>query len=190
MKQWLSLLACLGFILPAQADWHLVDDASSIYAISIKSQHLAEVHQFSISSATLTDSGQFSMKVALSSVVSGVPHRNQLLQDVLFEVTKYPLMALSTTIAMDWFAELPLATVTSLGIDAELSLHGIQRPLPLSLHVVKLSDSQLWLTNAKPVLLDLSAFGYPKGLKKLTQLSNLDSISTAVPVTFSLLMSK
>ena len=190
MKRWLISLALLGTICPAIADWHAIGDTSSIYAVSIKSTHLAELHQFTIHSAQLTDTGNFTLKVELASVLSGAEHRNQLLQDVLFEVAKYPLVELSTTLSMDWLAELPIATVTSLGIDAQLALHGITQPLALSLHIVKLSESQFWVTNAQPVLLDLTEFGYQKGLQKLTKLSNLDSISTAVPLTFSLLMSK
>ncbi len=188
--KWLLSVALLLTSMPSWANWQFVPEHSTVYAISTKAQHIAEVHKFSIASATLTPQGQFSLVIELASVVSGVEHRDQLLRDVLFEVAKYPQVTLTAGVTEQWLADLPLAQVVLLSLPAELQLHGVRQALQLELNVVKLSAEQIWVTNARPVVLDLATFGYTNGLHKLAQLSSLDSIAAMVPMSFSLLLQK
>ncbi|WP_417762501.1 YceI family protein [Shewanella sp.] len=122
--------------------------------------------------------------------MSGVEHRNQLLQDVLFEVAKYPRATLTAEVSEQWLTELPVAKVVLMSLPAKLQLHGIQQELELQLSVVKLSEQQIWVTNAKPLILNLNTFGFTNGLHKLAQLSSLESISAMTPMSFSLLLEK
>lgn len=189
-NKWLLSVALLLTSMPSWADWQFVPEHSAVYAVSTKAQDIAEVHQFSIAKAKLTPQGQFSLVIELASVVSGVEHRNQLLQDVLFEVAKYPQAKLTAAVTEQWLVDLPLAQVMLLSLPAELQLHGVRQALQLELNVVKLSNEQIWVTNAKPVMLNLNTFGFAKGLHKLAQLSSLESIGAMTPISFSLLLEK
>ena len=187
---WLLSVALLLISLPSWANWQFVPEHSVVYAVSTKSQGIAEVHQFAIAHAKLTPQGKFSMALELASVMSGIEHRNQLLQDVLFEVAKYPRATLTAEVAEQWLAELPVAKVVLMSLPAKLQLHGVQQELELQLSVVKLSEQQIWVTNAKPLILNLNTFGFAKGLHKLAQLSSLESIAAMTPMNFSLLLEK
>lgn len=187
---WLLSVALLLISLPSWANWQFVPEHSAVYAVSTKSLDIAEVHQFAIAHAKLTPQGKFSMAIALASVMSGVEHRNQLLQDVLFEVAKYPRATLTAEVSEQWLTELPVAKVVLMSLPAKLQLHGIQQELELQLSVVKLSEQQIWVTSSKPLILNLNTFGFTNGLHKLAQLSSLESISAMTPMSFSLLLEK
>ncbi|KFZ38530.1 hypothetical protein HR45_03625 [Shewanella mangrovi] len=189
MLKWLTTLLLLIPFAHA-ADWQLDKSQSHLYAISIKAAEIAEVHRFTIASASLKNDQLFSLKVELASVESGVEQRDELLRSVLFEVAKYPDFRLSASLPDDWLAGVPLARVTPLDINGTLSLHGVKRTVPLKLNVVKISEQALLVVADEPVILNARDYGLVGGLHKLAQISQLDDISNLVPINFTLVLRK
>ena len=79
---------------------------------------------------------------------------------------------------------------TPLSLTAELDLHGYKKEITLLVDVIKLSDSSLVVNSTKPVFIKANDFSLVKGIEKLRSLAGLPSISTTVPVSFSLRLNK
>ncbi|QSX32076.1 YceI family protein [Shewanella avicenniae] len=186
MYRWLTAVLCVVLPYVHAADWQLNPQRSSLYAVSIKSQNIAEAHHFQIETATLKDDVRFAMSIALATVDSGLEQRDGLLRSVLFEVSKYPKVDLTASITTQWLSALEVASPRVLDVDATLSLHGITQRLRLSLTIVKLSPSRLLVVPYRPVVLALDDFELSSGLKKLAKISQLDDIFSVVPINFVL----
>jgi hypothetical protein len=71
-------------------------------------------------------------------------------------------------------------------LEANLSMHGVSRPLQIELVVVRSGDSRLVATTAKPVVINAPDFGLGTGVEALREIAGLPSIGLAVPVSFVL----
>jgi hypothetical protein len=76
--------------------------------------------------------------------------------------------------------------VVVLPVKLAIDLHGESKFLDTKLRVIGLSNGGMLVTTTKPILLNAFDFGLGVGIQKLMEVANLPSISTVVPVTFSL----
>jgi len=63
----------------AQADWQLVNDKSQLSFVSIKKNSIAEANHFTNIEGKLSDKGEFSVNVDLTSAETLIPIRNERL---------------------------------------------------------------------------------------------------------------
>jgi polyisoprenoid-binding protein YceI len=76
-------------------------------------------------------------------------------------------------------------TVVSGKVDGILSLHGKAVPTSFSVTASKLTDDTMSVTTSSPTLVKADAFGLAEGVAALQKIAGLSSITTTVPVTFS-----
>jgi polyisoprenoid-binding protein YceI len=166
------------------SDWYVDNTKSTLSFISIKKEHVAEVHQFDIVSGVLDSTGHLIVAVELDSVNTNAPFRDEALEKLLFEVSRFANARIIAQVEPKLFSDLPIGQTRELNADAKLDLHGEQQELKLELLVTRLAEDRLTVMSVKPVILNVADYALLEGIEKLKELVSLDSISHAVPVTF------
>lgn len=193
MKKWTWLglvLAALSFSSPAFAaqapkvEWFLINSDSRLDFVSVKKGNIGEVHHFESLKGSVDENGKVSVSIDLSSVQTYVDIRNERLKEFLFETAKFPVATLSTVVDPAQFESLAVGQKASTSTEVTLTLHGVTQKIQAGLEVFKLNKGRVLIIPAEMIMLDSSAFGMGPGIDKLKELAKLDSISTAVPVSF------
>jgi len=66
-------------------------------------------------------------------------------------------------------------------------LHGVSKEMATEVRVVKLAKNRILAVSVNPIIVNADQYNLLEGVEKLREVANLPSISTAVPVTFSLI---
>ena len=183
MKKVLFLLVLAA---PAQADWVLNSERSKLSFVSTKAINVAEVHRISDLSGGITADGSADIMIGLTSVDTGIELRDDRMRDMLFETDRFGLANVSATVDAAKIESLGPGESTEMILEANLSMHGVSRPLQIELVVVRSGESRLVATTAKPVVINAPDFGLGTGVEALREIAGLPSISLAVPVSFVL----
>jgi len=113
----------------AQAHWSLINDSSTLSFVTIKADHVGEVHTFDMLSGEIEDDGTLSITIELASVNTLNPIRNERMQAMLFETNMFPRATVSATIDIETLGALEAGSTQSLQVDFELSVHGSETAL-------------------------------------------------------------
>ena len=90
LKTVLSLFALIVFIGSANAHWSLDNAASTLSFVTVKAEHVAEVHTFDVLSGSIDDAGEVKIAIELASVNTMIQIRNERMQAMLFETNLFP----------------------------------------------------------------------------------------------------
>ncbi len=184
-----NFLAGLGLCLvasTASAQWDLDSDNSSLSFITTKNSGVAEVHSFASLVGYVGDNGHVEIGIDLGSVDTAIEIRDERMREFLFETETYPSANVTADIDPALIAALQPGTVMTTDVAMQLSLHGKDVQLSVPVLAMVESDGTLRVISAEPALLSAFQFDLVDGINKLRELAGLDTISTAVPVTFSL----
>lgn len=181
---------CASNTLFAASDYVLDSGKSSLYFASTKQNHVVESHFFTDLSGSISDGGVASLSIDLSSVETGVQIRNQRVRDLLFEVATFSNATVTLPVDMNSLDAQAIGNTQAVTVSASLNLHGFVSNLDAQLIVTKLSDSIIMVQNGSPVLINAGVYGLDTGVDALRDIANLDVISHAVPVNFTLLFNK
>ena len=177
----LSLLLCCS---SAFANWQLDLSNSSINFMSTKNTHISEIHQFDSFSGNLSDTGELTVSIDLTSVNTMIPIRNTRMQEMLFNVSDFAQAAFTAKLSDDVFV-MSVGEQRVLVVDGELTLHGATSKVPAHVRVVRVSDDAFIAYTTKPSIINASQFGLTSGVDALQKIAGLANISYAVPVSFS-----
>ena len=183
------LLIPLSFVTSA-ADWSVANDESKVNFVSIKKGDIAEVHHFKTISGMLNENGEFKLVVSLASVDTNVEIRDERMGSLLFEVDKFPKLTLTAQVDTKLLDSLSVGDSTITTVEGLVDLHGKKVKLPFTVSIAKLSDSNLLVASAMPVIVNSDSFGLTQGIEKLREIAGLSAISKAVPVSFILNLKK
>jgi len=170
----------------ADADWTLVPGESQLSFVTVKGGNTGEAHRFETLSGTVAKDGKASLTVDLASVDTGVDIRDQRMRDMLFEIGTYPQAVLTTSIDPASVRDLAVGAQLRQTVPATLDVHGTKVPLDADLDIVRIAPDKVLVETAKPLIVDAAAAGLGQGVEALRKVANLPEISTAVPVTASL----
>lgn len=180
-----TLLAISALIaMPAMAQWQVVSSDSSLNFLTTKNAQVTEVHAFEEVSGAINDSNMAKISVALNSVNTKIAVRDTRMKDILFETGTYPNATFSANIAKDLLS-LPAGSSKKASVKGTISLHGMKAPATFEVLVTKVNDNTLTVTTVAPTVLSADSFGLQGGVQTLQTLAGLSSITTSVPVTFS-----
>lgn len=163
----------------AIADWTLDNQQSALHFVSIKKDHVAEVHNFKTLSGTVTAEGKGSLEIDLASVNTNVEIRDERMREKLFDTAKFAKANISVDLGADGIKP-GIQTIT-----ATLDLHGVKKELTATVAVTENGDN-LQVATVAPILINAEDFDLAAGVNTLRELAQLPSISNAVPVTFVL----
>ena len=165
--------------------WQLDSTASYLNFVSAKNTHTLEVNHFTDISGDIS-SGVATLSINLNSANSGIALRDQRLRDLLFETMNFPAATVTVNLSDGLPAGLAVGTQVEQEITAELDLHGVKKALTARLSIQKLSSSRVVVQTIAPVLLKTSDYALSDGVEALRAAVGIASISSAVPVDFTL----
>lgn len=190
MKNVLLLVACLTAPVHVLAGWVVDPVGSYVGFASVKNDLIAENHSFTAISGTVEDSGSVNIAIALTSVETLIPIRNERIRSILFEVEEYPEVAVTANLNIDEFALLGLGESKIDTIPIGVNLHGIDLSKNVLVKVTRSSNDSYEVTSLGPIVIHASQFALSDGLESLRKIAGLQSIDLTVPVTFALRLLK
>ena len=178
------ILTSVCMISSSQAHWSLINDSSTLSFVTVKADHVGEVHTFDMLSGEIEDDGMLSITIELTSVNTLIPIRNERMQAMLFETNMFPRATVSATIDIEALGALEAGSTQSLQVDFELSVHGSETALAADLQVTRTTEG-LVASTVKPIIVTADSVGLVAGVEQLREVAGLPIISRAVPVSFS-----
>lgn len=191
MKKWIGIAALSTLVsFSCAAQWQVIEQDSRVSFVSVKKGDIAEVHHFKQLNGALKDNGQFELTIPLMSVATGIDVRDERMQNLLFEVSLYPELKLSSQVDTKMLKDLAVGETKVADIDGKISLHGKQQTKTFSVILTKVSDNKLMVSSFQPIIVNANEFDLVSGVDKLRDIAGLSSISQAVPVSFVLTLTK
>ena len=190
MKNLLLLVICLTTSVHVLAGWVIDPEGSYVGFASVKNDLLAENHSFTLITGTIEDSGDANIVIALASVETLIPIRNERMQAILFEVAQYPDVTVTANLDLDEFTSLRLGESRIDTILLGVNLHGTDVSKNVLVKVTRSSNNAYEVTSLGPIVIHASQFALSDGLESLRKVAGLQSIDLMVPVTFDLRLVK
>jgi len=190
MKYVLLLVICLTTSVHVLAGWVIDPEGSYVGFASVKNDLIAENHSFTLITGTIEDSGDANIVIALASVETLIPIRNERMQAILFEVAQYPDVTVTANLDLDEFTSLGLGESKTDTILLGVNLHGTDLSKNVLVKVTRSSDNSYEVTSLGPIVIHASQFALSDGLESLRKVAGLQSIDLMVPVTFDLRLVK
>jgi hypothetical protein len=156
----------------------------------VKNDLIAENHSFTAITGTVEDSGDVNIAIALSSVETLIPIRNERIRSMLFEVAEYPDVTVTANLNIDEFTLLGLGESKMETIPLSVNLHGMDLSKNVLVKVTRSSNNNYEVTSLGPIVIHASQFALSDGLESLRKIAGLQSIDLTVPVTFALRLVK
>lgn len=168
----------------AQAQWSLDNSASTLSFVTVKADHVGEVHTFDQLSGSIDDRGNVEIMVELASVNTLIDIRNERMQSMLFETNLFPRAMITGDVDLASFVKMsPGASITA-QVEFELDIHGVSNSYNTELIVTRLASGVVASTS-KPIIVTAASHGLVDGVEALREIAGLPSISRSVPVTFN-----
>ena len=190
MKNLLLLVICLTTSVHVLAGWVIDPAGSYVGFASVKNDLIAENHSFTDVTGIIEDSGNAKIVIALASVETLIPIRNERMQAILFEVAQYPHLTVTSNLNLDNFTSLGLGESKTDTILLGVNLHGTDLSKNVLVKVTRSSDNAYEVTSLGPIVIHASQFALSDGLESLRKIAGLQSIDLMVPVTFDLRLVK
>jgi polyisoprenoid-binding protein YceI len=184
-----ALSVAVLFAGAAQAHWSLDNDASSLSFVTVKAEHVAEVHTFDSLSGTIGDDGGVEITIELASVNTMIPIRNERIQEMLFETNLFPDGIIAGSIDLDALTDMDAGSSVARQIDFELSLHGQSVALAADVQITRTGEGVI-VSTLKPLVVMADSFALTAGVEMLREVAGLPSISRAVPVSFTVVFAE
>lgn len=183
LKYCIAIAACL-LASAANASWR-VTEASSIGFVSIKNNTIGENNSFTKVSGVISDVGRVRLNIHLSSVHTGIGIRDDRLKAIAFDVANFPVAAVEAELNEGQVATLSAGSKGVEIVSVDISFRG--KTVSKVAHlVVSISDSDIRVTTAQPIVVTAQEFGLEAGVAALQQIAGLKSISRSIPVTLDL----
>ncbi len=184
--QKLLLLALLIVSPYVSADWKLNAKESALNFLSTKNASVTELHAFQSLAGELVGE-KAKLSIDLASVETQIPIRNDRMKEHLFEIKQFPQATVELNLDSKTLDSLQTpGSMIDMPVVASVDLHGIKKDLNAKLRVIKLSEHKMVASTLEPVLLLPADFSMQTGINKLMEIAKLSSITSTVPVTFSL----
>jgi outer membrane protein OmpA-like peptidoglycan-associated protein/polyisoprenoid-binding protein YceI len=176
---------CLG---SAHAqEWLLNSGASRFQMQTVKANSIFEVHQFTGLDGSITDGGDATVKIDLTSVASGIDVRDVRMRFLLFETYKFPTADVTAKLDMASLQALRTTTRITYPLRFKLALHGFSQEIETPVTVTRLSDKSVSVATSKPIVITADSFGFGPGIAKLSEAVGGTIIATGATFTFDLL---
>ncbi len=180
-----AVLSLSVFGNAALAQWSLDNADSTLSFVTIKADHVAEVHTFDTLSGSVSDSGQVQITIELASVNTLIPIRNERMQAMLFETGMFPRGTISASVDAAAISGLSVGASVAQSIEFSLDLHGQAKSYTADVDITRVADG-ITVSTVKPLIVMAADHGLVSGVEALREVAGLPSISQAVPVSFML----
>lgn len=183
-------LVLFSAAIQAHAEWTLNGDRSSLDFVTTKAVDISEVQGFKTLSGRVAKDGKAELKIALASISTGIPIRDERMSKYLFEADRFAEAIMSTQVPIADLAKLAAGESRELKLEGELNMRGLSLPITSDAQVIRLKDGSLQVNSIAPVIVNGAELGLVAGIEKLRELAGLPSISKSVSVTYRLNFSR
>lgn len=187
LKTYIVILSTLFISSNALAQWELINDESAVNYVSIKNSKVGEVNSFKELIGSIENNGNMSVDIDLGSVETNIPIRNERMKTMLFEVASFSKANISAALDPKILEKMKVGETYNSSISFNLSLHGVSKEMSAEVRVIKLEKNRILANSVTPIIVSADQYNLSEGVEKLREVADLPSISTAVPVTFSLI---
>jgi polyisoprenoid-binding protein YceI len=177
----------LGFSPFLAAQWSLDNDASTLSFVTVKVEHVAEVHTFDRLSGSISSNGAVNIEIELASVNTLVPIRNERMQSMLFETNLFPTATITGNVDIAAFAGMSPGGYEKVSLTFDLALRNQSKTYTTEVMVTRI-NSGLMVSTIKPIVVTADSFDLLSGVEALREVAGLPSISRATPVSFQLIL--
>ena len=168
----------------ASAHWELDNNSSTLSFVTVKADHVVEVHTFDQLSGDINDDGSVQITIELASVNTLIDIRNERMQNMLFETNLFPQATISGEIDLDAVAAMDAGVSQAISVDFDLAIHGESSSYTADVLVTR-TESGVLASTVKPIIVMADTHGLVSGVEALREVAGLPSISRAVPVSFN-----
>ncbi|MGR5065129.1 YceI family protein [Photobacterium sp. DNB22_13_2] len=168
------------------AGWKLDGTHSSVGFSSVKNDSVMEQHGFRNLSGSISDKGEVSLSIDLTSVDTKIQIRDERMKKELFDTEQYPLTTIEAKVDSDAISGLKSGQTVVQDVEFKIDLHGKSEALNATVQVTGLDDGGLLVSTINPVEIQAGAFGLDEGIGKLKDIAKLNSILLTVPVNANL----
>lgn len=173
-----------------EGDWTLDTGQTSLQFITVKASDIIEVHHFGELSGAVSADGAAEVSIPLDTVSTNIDIRDERMRDFLFETETYSTATISATLAPETFSALSSGETLVMPIELTVDLHGVSDVIETELAVTRLGPDKVMVATTAPIIVDGYTFELDEGIEHLRELANLPSITSSVPVTFSLVFER
>ena len=184
LKSIFCLAAVFFLASSAAAHWELDNNSSTLSFVTVKADHVGEVHTFDQLSGDINDDGSVQITIELASVNTLVDIRNERMQNMLFETNLFPQATISGEIDLDAVAAMDAGVSQAISVDFDLAIHGESSSYTADVLVTR-TESGVLASTVKPIIVMADTHGLVSGVEALREVAGLPSISRAVPVSFN-----
>ena len=170
----------------AWAGWKLDSTHSSVGFSSVKNDSVMEQHGFRNLSGSISDSGDVSLSIDLTSVDTKIQIRDERMKKELFNTEEYPLTTVEAKVDGEAISGLSAGQTLVQDVEFKLDLHGKEEALNAKVQVTGLDGGGLLVSTISPVEVQAGTFGLDTGVGKLKDIAKLNSILLTVPVNANL----
>ncbi|MCF6275185.1 MAG: YceI family protein [Robiginitomaculum sp.] len=170
--------------------WTLLGAESRLEFISVKKGTIAETNSFTDLSGTVLPDGSAVILIKLDSVETNIGIRNKRMKKHLFETNEFASATIKTQLDFAQFASMAIGERKIIEIPVNISMHGHDDEIDITVVVTRLSDNKVVVDSRTPIILDADKFGFGAGIAKLQELAKLNIIAPEVPVMFSLVFER
>ena len=179
----LFLLACSGF---SYAHWNINPQLSQVNFVTIKADHVGEIHSFKSLQGSLSDAGALSVSIDLASVDTLIPIRDERMQKILFQTDLFPTATFTAQLDPALLETLSVGNSQMISVSGTLTIREQAQSVVFKTLATRVQERAVLVTTTEPVLLNAGAFDLVNGVNQLKEIAGLPSISHAVPLTFTL----
>lgn len=191
MKRYTLLFLISLFLLEIQSataqEWLLNAKESRFYMQTAKANAIIETHTFTGLDGSVHPNGDATVKIDLTSVVSGIDVRDVRMRFLLFETYKFPSATVTAKLDMGTFNALATTTRMPFSLKLTVDMHGVTRDLVVPVNVTRVSDNTVSVATATPIVVSADDFGFAAGIAKLSEAIGGTPIVTAASISFDLL---
>jgi len=186
-----TALFCILFFLnscnlhkePKQTSWALNKESSSISITSTKNNSISEVFDFKEFTGKINETGYLEISIALNSLETNIPIRNERIQEHLFETKLYPTADIHTQLQPNDLKD-GVHTITF-----DVDLHGVSSIVTAEFMVVNQNKNKI-ISLHKPLIIQANMFNLESGITALKNIASLQSIASTVPMNIVLTFEK
>ena len=184
LKSIFCFVAVFFLASSAAGHWELDNNSSTLSFVTVKADHVGEVHTFDQLSGDINDDGSVQITIELASVNTLIDIRNERMQNMLFETNLFPQATISGEIDLDAVAEMDAGVSQAISVDFDLAIHGESSSYTADVLVTR-TESGVLASTVKPIIVMADTHGLVSGVEALREVAGLPSISRAVPVSFN-----
>jgi hypothetical protein len=170
---------------PEARHWILHTHRSALSFVMTKNSSVAEIGYFRGIYGEITPSGDMTLYVPLDKTSTQVEIRDQRMAEHLWETDKFKLAKITAKVMPSEIEKVEIGKPVKLDhIKVTIDLHGHQKEYKSRFVFFRIIEDRFIIQGLEPIIVNAADFGLTDGINKLRELAGLESISTAVPVSF------